>query len=204
MSFAFPADWFNSQRNIQRAAAITLLVLIHLFALSLLMTSKQATAPFPRAVREIIISFPIFHPRVISQKREAMKTHTRMRGGPLPSFALPPNAIAPAAQSPPAGIGHALFGCDPAAQMNLDEQSGCGALAAKPGPEEVGMPKKSRVIQTARWENELAIKHSRVLVPCLSFYQGRQAVGSSNVNQGAMVDLICVGKGLLNGFGEPK
>lgn len=205
MSFAFSADRFDSQRNIQRAAAIALLLLIHLLALSILMTSKQAAAPIPRAVREFIISFPIFRPRAVPRKIPPARAHVRTRSeSSPPAFALPPNAIAPSTQPQASGIGHALFGCDPATRMNPDQQTGCGALAAKPGPEEAGMPKKSRVAQAARWMHELAIKRSRVLVPCLGFYQGRQAFNSPKPNQGVMIDMVCVAKGLFNGFGEAK
>lgn len=204
MSFAFSTAQFDTQRNIQRGAAIALLVLIHVLALGLLLSTKQASAPLSRSVHEIIISFPIFRPRPIPQKPQPSRTHTRVRHQSLPSFTLPPGVIPPAAHPELSGVGHALFGCDPAAMKNPDDQAGCGALAAKPAPEEVGMPKRSHVVQTARWANELAIKHSRVLVPCLSFYQGRQPLGSAKVNQGVMVDMVCVAKGLLNGFGEAK
>lgn len=194
MSFAFPADWFNSQRNIQRAAAITLLLLIHVLALSLLMASKQATTPIPRAVREMIVSFPIFRSKPVPQKAEPTKTHSRSRSAPSPqTFTLPPAAIPPAAPPQANSIGHALFGCDPATQMNPDQQAGCGAFAAQPVPEEIGTPKRTRAIQTARWMHELEIKHSRRIVPCVGF-----------VGPIFMVDVVCVAKGLANGFGEPK
>lgn len=198
MSFAFPADWFNSQRNVQRAAAVTLLLLLHFLALSVLMTSRQQTAPIPRAVREIMISFPIFRPRPVPRRTSPAKIHTRARRESSPVFTLPPNAIAPASPPQSSGIGHSLFGCDPAAMKNPDEQAGCGALAAKPLPEEVGMPKRSHVVQTARWMNELKIKQSHRRVPCVGVAPGPG--GSA----GFMVDFICVGKGLINGFGEPK
>lgn len=194
MSFAFPANWFNSQRNIQRAAAITLLLLIHVLALNLLMTSKQATAPIPRAVREMIVSFPIFRPKPVPQKAEPAKAHARSRSVPsLQTFTLPPAAIPPAAPPQANSIGRALFGCDPATQMNPDQQAGCNAFAAQPTPDEVGMPKRTRAIQTARWMHELEIKHSRRIVPCVGF-----------IGPIFMVDVVCVAKGLVNGFGEPK
>lgn len=194
MSFAFSVDWFNSQRNIQRVAAITLLALIHLLVLNLLMTSRQATAPLPRSVREMILSFPVFKPKPVPQKAEPAKAHSRLRGVSSPkTFALPPNTIPPVAPPQANGIGHALFGCDPTAMLNADQQAGCSAFAALPTPEEIGMPKRTRAIQTARWMHELEIKHSRRIVPCVGF-----------IGPIFMVDVVCVAKGLANGFGEPK
>jgi hypothetical protein len=196
--FAFLTTPFDSRRNLQRGAAITLLLCIHIAAIDLLLSGRNPEAPLPRAVREIIISFPTFHPKPVPVQRTHNAKPARTRGIGAPTYRLPPELASPAPQPDLSGVGHSLFGCDPAAMMNPDQQKGCGGLAAKPGPEEVGMPKKSRVVQTARWMNELAIKQSHRRVPCIDASPGPG--GSA----GFMVDLVCVAKGLVNGFGEPK
>ncbi|MGA9794204.1 MAG: hypothetical protein WBQ17_01590 [Rhizomicrobium sp.] len=184
--------------------AIALLLCIHIAAIALLLSERNPEAPLPRTVREIILSFPTFHPKPVSVQRARTKRPITTRSNVSSIFKLPPALAMPATQPDLSGVGHTLFGCDPAAMLNPDQRAGCGAFAATPAPEEVGMPKKSHVVQAARWANELAIKHSRKLVPCLSYYRGWQPLGYAKVNQGVMVDMICVGKGLLNGFGESK
>lgn len=193
MSFTFSTAQFDTQRNIQRSAAIALLALIHVLAIGALLTSRQASPAFPRSVREIIISFPGVHPRAVPQTRAPARTHGRARSVSPSTFTLAPGTIPPATSPDLSGVGHVLFGCDPASMMSPDQQAGCGALAAKPLPEEIGMPKTSHVVQTARWMHELAIKHSRRLVPCVGFFGPIFAV-----------DLVCVAEGLKNGFGELK
>jgi hypothetical protein len=198
VSFAFPAERFNAQRNIQRGVAITLLLCIHIAAIALLLSQRNPEAPLPRTVREIILSFPTFHPKPVPVQRALTKRPITTRSDVSPIFKLPPALATPATQPDLSGVGHTLFSCDPAAMLNPDQRAGCGAFAATPAPEEVGMPKKSHVVQTARWMNELKIKQSHRRVPCIGVAPG--AGGSP----GFMIDFICVGKGLLNGFGEPK
>jgi hypothetical protein len=198
LSFAFSAEQFNTQRNIQRGVAITLLVCIHVAAIALLLTVRDIDAPLPSAVREIVLSFPSFHPKPVPVRLAHSRRLERTRGIILPIYKSPSELAVPTTQPDLSGVGHTLFGCDPAAMKNPDEQAGCSALAAKPPPEEVGMPKRSHVVQTARWMNELAIKQSHRRVPCIGSAPGPGG------GAGFMIDFVCVGKGLLNGFGEPK
>jgi hypothetical protein len=198
MVFAFSTSPFDSRRNFQRGVAITLLLCIHIAAIGLLLRTNNPQASLQHAVREIIISFPTFHPNPVPVQQAHSGRPARTRSITAPIYKLPRELAPPAPQPDLSGVGHSLFGCDPAAMMNRDEQASCGVFAAKPGSEEVGMPKKSRVVQAKRWEYELAIKQSHRLVPCIG------AAPGPGGSAGIMVDPICIVEGLFNGFGEQK
>lgn len=178
-----------------RAAVIAVLVLLH----AGLFLAFNPTLPFraARPASEVMLVFP-----QAPQRPAEAPVITPTLAVPRPPLVAPPelpqSAGPPAAPVPNAGItgiGHALFDCDLANGRNLspDQRSNCLHWPMARAVPEVGMPKKSHAVQSARWAAELVARKEPLKVPCTGIV--RETIGGFAAQRQTttlMADPLCV------------
>ena len=168
---------------LRRTAGVALVILLHLVALFLLMTSTVIrTAPTFVARETELILLP--KPRAKKLPRPRLPaTHAPALSPRLPSYAPP---VSPDMR----GLGRSLFGC-------LGHSDCTNApLSIAPGAME-GSPlaPHSLVLDETHWQAELARERAPVRVPC----SYTEKLPDQSV--AFMVDMKCLLKAMLGGFG---
>lgn len=201
-----PIAWRERRQKLfERAAAVFLLLVVH-GALLLLFNPKLRVGAAP-PIREIMFSLlrslpARAPPAPIEPVFESPKSPSIVPGI-APAFPAPPVGPPTSSQSGISGLGESLFNCDIGNPGNLppEERTQCRHLSAPhSGAAEIGMPKKSRALQSARWAAALAARHEPPRIPCVGVAQiieggGPGAQKSVTV---PMVDPLCVLNQFLN------
>ena len=177
----------------RRLAGAALALVLHAALIALLLRVTLSQAPLPSVISERLTWIALRAP----PKPESQKTHARhvrvraTTGLPVPDFrgaTFPPE---PNTQS--LEVLHPfLFDCAPENLTNLspEQRAQCGGTMNRPDGSADFADRTSRSHDAARWARGLARKNNPLLLPCSS----PQGIGVSPTT------LICLGKGLLNGF----
>lgn len=196
----------QARKMAARAAVVGLLMALH--AALFLALNPQFPVPVAERAREIVLLLPQRAPK-------PQLTPTVAPGFAVPRIAVPfppvfPPIVAPETETPlpnVTGLGRSLFGCDLANGQNLppDQRENCWQASLPPSAPEIGMPKKSHAVESARWVAELAARRIPPAVPCAHVETMLIGTFGAQKRIGAMAaDPLCLLNGLLNGFGQPK
>jgi hypothetical protein len=189
----------------ERTAAVVLLLLVH-GALLVLFNLKITTGTGP-PIREITLSLLRSLP-ARSQPAPIEPTFESPKSPPLapgvaPVYPAPAVASPMPSRSGLSGLGESLFNCGLGNPGNAtpEERAHCRHLAAPPpGTAEIGMPKTSKAVQSARWAAALAARREPPRIPCVGLGQIIEGAGPGAQKAVVipMVDPLCMLNQFLN------
>jgi hypothetical protein len=208
MNLSFDSSFMEA--STKRVVAIVLLTLIHLVVIAYFLNYRVTVPSAPR-VREMFLSLtmprpqPKIHslPRTTSNKEKPKK---RSLGSPH-AFSL--TFEPPAERQPDVSVlGRTLFNCGIGTRGDLaeDHRADCSHLAIQPpvADSELGMPKSTMAKQGVRWAAAIVKRNTPLRLQCTYMGDTPAAMtGGQSAKPILMVDVLCVAKGLINGFGPP-
>jgi len=189
----------------ERTAAVVLLLLVH-SALLVLFNLKITTGTAP-PIREITLSLlrslPARAPPAPIEPAFEVPKSPSIVPSIAPIFPAPPVGPPTSSQSGISGLGESLFNCDLGNPGNVppEERTQCRHLSApRSGTAEIGMPKKTRALQSARWAAALAARRAPPRIPCVSLQQiiEGSGPGAQKAVATVMADPLCLLDQFLN------